>query len=431
MKTVKKCVFFFLALFLFTTFAYAAAAPEILANAAVVVEPSSGEILYEKNAHEKTYPASTTKMMTGLIAMEKGKLDDVVTVSASALHGLEEMGSGTNLRVGETYTLHDLLYLLLLPSDNDAANVIAEHIAGSQDAFVEMMNERAQQIGMKDTHFSNVHGLHDENHYTTAYDMSLLAREALKNSLFAEIAKTPRAVINGEEILTTNHLISRFKDPNYYYSYAIGIKTGFTTPAGHCLVSAAEKNGSRYVCVVMNSPQDKSTGKIGSFTDTKALFEWAFSNFEEKTLLSKSTPVQEVPVRLAQNKDYLVLTPEADLKAIVPKDLDPKSLTFDYEVQESITAPVKKGEALGKVTVSSGDKTYGTLNLIALNDVERSTFLYVLDRIKSFFNSLPFRIVLIVLVALFILLLVIRTINKRRRRYRNQRMRYGGGFRRR
>ena len=232
---------------------------------------------------------------------------------------MRRLGSGANLHEGEKYTLRDLLYYLLLPSENDAANAIAAHVGGSKDAFVELMNKRAAEIGMKDTHFANPHGLHDENHYTTAYDMYLLAKEALKNELFAQITSTPRIVLNNRELLTTNHLISRFKDPNYYYSYASGIKTGFTTPAGYCLVSTAEKNGIRYICVVMRSKLDQTTGKIGSFVDTKALYEWAFGNFQKKdACLGRGLPAKEVEVRLAQSKDFLVLTPDKDLTALVP-----------------------------------------------------------------------------------------------------------------
>lgn len=426
MKSIKKCGMLLLVLFLFTTYVYAIDAPQISANSAILVEPISGEILYEKNIHEKAYPASTTKMMTGLLAMESGKLDDVITIDASVFKDLEEMGSGANLHEGEKYTLRDLLYYLLLPSENDAANAIAAHVGGSKDAFVELMNKRAAEIGMKDTHFANPHGLHDENHYTTAYDMYLLAKEALKNELFAQITSTPRIVLNNRELLTTNHLISRFKDPNYYYSYASGIKTGFTTPAGYCLVSTAEKNGIRYICVVMRSKLDQTTGKIGSFVDTKALYEWAFGNFQKKTLVSAGAPAKEVEVRLAQSKDFLVLTPDKDLTALVPSELKPEDLTYQYDVTPDIIAPVKKGDVLGKVTVSSGDKTYGTLNLVALSDVDRSTFLYVLDRVKTFFSSILFKLVIALLLIIAIGLLIIRMVNRRRRRNRRNRGRYTG-----
>ncbi|MCX7615715.1 MAG: D-alanyl-D-alanine carboxypeptidase, partial [Clostridiales bacterium] len=253
MKTIKKCAVLLFILLLFTTSVAAIDPPAISARSAILVDPVSGEIIYEKNPHQKEYPASTTKMMTGILAIENGKPDDFVTIGKSAFVDLEELGSGANLHAGEKYTLHDLLYFLLLPSDNDAANAIAEHIGGNRDNFVEMMNKKAAELGMKDTHYVNPHGLHDENHYTSAYDLYLLAKEGLKNDLFRQITSTPRIVINNQELLTTNSLISRYKDPNYYYSYASGIKTGHTTPDGYCLVSTAEKNGVQFICVVMGS----------------------------------------------------------------------------------------------------------------------------------------------------------------------------------
>ncbi|MDP4110277.1 MAG: D-alanyl-D-alanine carboxypeptidase family protein [Bacillota bacterium] len=432
MKSVKKCFVLIIVLALFTTSVFAIeSAPQISASSAVLVEPSSGEIIYEKKPHEKAYPASTTKMMTALIAMEKGNLNDVVKINETAIDDLESMGSGANLHAGESYTLHDLLYLLLLSSENDAANAIAEHIAGSQSAFVDLMNERAEQIGMKDTHFANPHGLHDENHYTSAYDLYLLAKEGLKNKLFAEITSTSRTLINNKEVLTTNHLISRFKDPSYYYSYASGIKTGFTTPAGYCLASTAERNKVRYICVVMGSKKDETTGKIGSFVDSKALYEWAFSNYEKKTLLSKSTPVKEISVKYAKDKDYLVLTPETDLVSLVPKDLDASKLTFDCKINSEVAAPVKKGEVLGSVTVLDGDKNFGTIKLVAMNDVNRSTFLYILSRVKNFFTGIVFKILGAAVILLAAALLIIRGFNLRRRRRYNHRTRYDGSHRRR
>lgn len=421
----KKSLLFFVLLSMFTLVAYAEEAPDISAPHAIIVNAETGDILYEKAAHEQAYPASMTKMMTAYIAMTQGNMDDTVTVSKEALAGLSEMGSGANFQVGQTYTLHDLMYFLLISSGNDAANVVAEHIAGSQEKFVDLMNETAKSLGMENTHFANPHGLHEEDHYTSAYDMYLLASAARKIDMFREVTSTPRAEVAGHELLSTNHLISRYKDPSYYYSYATGIKTGFTTPAGYCLTSSAEKGGTTYIAVVMGCEKN-ADGRIMSFVDSKALYEWAFANFSEKAVLDAGSPTKEVSVALSKTKDYLVLVTASELRALVGSDFDTEDLTYTYDIPDKIEAPIEKDEKIGTVTVTYGDRTLGTVDLIALNAVERSGYLYFISRIKAFFTHPITVIVLIVLVILFILFILNMIFKNRRRR----RMRYRSRYRR-
>ena len=227
----------------------AAEPPAITSAAAILYEVKSDEILFEYNADVQRYPASTTKLMTAVVALENGNLTDTVTVSQSALDGLPERGSSVFLIAGEEMSFSDMLNYLLVASGNDAANALAEHVAGSVDNFVAMMNEKAAELGCTGTHFANPHGLHDENHYTTARDLLYIARYAMQNPTIAEIVAKPQIELaptnkhaESTTLTTTNHLLTRIRRSEYYYPSVIGIKTGFTAPAGDCRIAAAQND---------------------------------------------------------------------------------------------------------------------------------------------------------------------------------------------
>jgi len=419
--------------------ACAAEPPVINAKAAILYEAKSGEILFEQNADAQLYPASTTKLMTAIVALEQGNPDDVVTVSEQAIAGLPERGSSVFLAAGEQMPFLDMLKYLLISSGNDAANALAEHVAGSTDAFVALMNAKAAELGCTGTHFANPHGLHDDDHYTTAHDMLLIARHALDNPTIAEIVALPQTKIaptnkhpNESTLTTTNHLISKIKQSEYYYPSAIGVKTGFTTPAGYCLVAAAVNGELTYISVVLGGAKAED-GSLGSFTETIKLLDYAKDNFSFQVLAEASDPITEVPVRLATDRDTLVLTPEGSLSALLPADFDKSAVKVQFTVDEDIRAPISKGQTLGKATFSYDGRDYGTLNLVASADVERSKTLYIVDRITSFFSSKAFRIVVGTVLALAVLsvagLFMLRAHNKRRRRRQHSRSR--GGYRRR
>lgn len=252
--------------------------PEIYGGSAIVMDVDSGTVLYEKNSHEQLYPASITKIMTALLAIENSQLDEQVTFSYDSVHKTE--GSGIWRDVDEVMTMEQCLYALMLNSANECAYAIAEHTGGTFEDFVDMMNERAALLGCTDTHFNNPHGLTDEQHYTSAYDMALISSEAIKNDLFRQITGTKRYDIpptnkHPDEITyLTNHQKMLWEGEKYYYEYCIGGKTGYTEAAGNTLVTYAQKDGMTLVCVVM---KEKPTQH---YEDTIALLDFCFDNFK-------------------------------------------------------------------------------------------------------------------------------------------------------
>ena len=434
------CCFMTLSLFIYFGHPAAKAIDMIEVNSAraLLVEPASGEVLYEKKADEHANPASLTKIMTALLIIEYGKLDETVTVSASALADLHPDSSTAGLKIGEEISLRDLLYCILIASGNDACNAAAEHISGSIPAFVALMNKRAQELGCRDTHFANTHGLTQDDHYTTARDLYKMVLEALKHPLFLEICNTASITIpatnKSEEryFYNTNHLISPLKQPDYVYPYAKGIKTGYTSAAGHCLVSSAEKNDLFLVSVVMGAERDEETGKIMSFVDTRNLFEWAFANFSYQTVISSREPITEVKVRLAKDTDYVVLNTSSSVEALLPNDFDPADVERKIVIydEDQITAPITNGQKLGEITLTYKGRNFGTLSLVALNSVQRDQVLYYMDQFHSFMAQTWVKWSIAGLAALLFLYIIIAIIYNSRRRKMNKKY-YRGSRRRR
>lgn len=411
-------------------------------KAAILVDTAYGEILYEQNAHEKLYPASITKVMTALLtieAVENGELtlDQAITASNIVNDRMISGASTQNIKVGEVMPLRDVLACALIPSANEACNILAETVSGSLSAFVERMNRRAEELGCENTNFINPHGLHDDNHYTTAWDIYLICNEAMKYPLFREMVTSKNYTVaatnmTNERILhDTNALISNFNRTGYLYEYATGIKTGFTPEAGYCLASSATKGDRSLIAVVLGC--ERAPGTTGSegftyFTESKNLLEFGFNNFSRRTIIDGTDPLITVPVTLSEEADKVVGEPKGSIEATIPKDWDLSEFDFIPEsYQESLVAPVKKGQVLGKVTVSYRDKVYGTLDLVAVTDVERSELLYRLDQIQRFFDQLWVKIAVLALI-LLILILVLRFLvfGKRRRSSGRRRSSYSG-----
>ena len=409
--------------------AAAANAPATNAEAALLVSPDSGMVLYEKNADERRYPASTTKIMTALLVLENvADLNETVTAQASDFETLEADSSSAGIKEGETVTVEDLLYGLMLPSGNEAAYMLARHVAGSYEAFVDMMNKRAEELGCTGTHFVNPCGLHDDNHYTTARDLYKIAYAAMQDETFADIADTVQwnmSKTNMQEerkVLTTNQLIFSSYQP-WAYAYCKGIKTGNTSQAGNCFVGYAEYGDAKLYSVVMgcDSSSLEYSNIPASFTDTKALFEWGFQSFTSKTLARQGDTVGSVNVRLSTDTDQLVLTVKNDLVSLLPADLDVEDLGEpQITAPESVNAPIKAGDVIGSATYSYNGTTYGTVELVALSDVERSTVLYYADLLSNFFQSTVFKVILIVL-AVFVVLYILFNLTFGGMRRRNQR----------
>ncbi len=423
----RRLAAFCLCLCTLLPFAAALDDPNIRAKSSILADPETGQVFYERAADERAFPASTTKIMTALLVLKYCELDETETCLEEDMD-LEPGSTLAGIKVGETLTIHDLLYCLLLPSGNEAANMLARHVAGSVDNFVWMMNQEAIVLGCTGTHFANPHGLHDENHYTTARDLYRIASEAMKDETFAEVVRTAIKTLQEtnmqkeRQVLSTNQLILRRADP-WYYKDCKGIKTGTTTPAGACLASAAEKNGGMLISVLLGCDKDDYTGGVRpNFTETKRLFEWGFSNFASQTLMEPDKTIATVDVALSTETDKLSVKTAEGLTAVVPIDLDVDDLTFTYDLPESVRAPISANEKIGSVIISYGNTVYGEIDLIALNSISMSNVLYYKDKLDNFFQSTLFRVTVFVLIVFFAFCVVLRMMFTRRRAARRRAM---------
>lgn len=410
----------------------------ITAESAILVEAGTGEVLFEKDPDARRYPASITKVMTGLLvveAIERGDLamDNVITLGSDIYTGIGVSGSTAGLQEGEMLTVRDLLNAALIPSANEACNALATAVAGSISAFVDRMNERAAELGMTNTHFVNPHGYHDDDHYTTARDISVMCVEAMSHADFREIVSSgtytipPTNLHDRERVLKdTNALVDDSKISGYRYQYAIGIKTGFTTPAGYCLASAAEKNHRMLIGVLLGGKywisSDNTVIQDNYFTESRRLLEYGFNNFSSKTVLDTIEPIGTVPVSLCKEQDYITVLPAQGITATLPNDLDPALFQRDVTLPDTLQAPIEKGQVLGTISISYEGRDFGTVDLVATTSLERSQFLYVLDRIAWALSFLWVKLLLLVVVLLILLLVLRRAIfgPSRRKRRRNQ-----------
>lgn len=425
--------------------------PDPQCRAAILVDGDYGDVLYEKNGYEKTYPASITKIMTSLLVLEaidRGELslDTPVAASASAIAAITADSSTQNIKPGEILTVEQLLYCDLVASANEACNILAETVGGSMEGFVAMMNDKAAQLGMENTHFANPNGLHDPDHYTTAYDIYLMARAAMGHETFRTIVSTPKYVVpatnmSGERTLrTTNALIDNWRIANYTYSRAIGIKTGSTEAAGQCLAAAAvDDQGRTFYCIILGAQNvTEPNGDVTrySFKEARRLLEWGFSNFERTTLMDETLVIREVPVSLSDT-DHVLVQPTGSIDRTMPKDYDPELAELRLDLPESVEAPVEAGQKLGTVTLVYEGEELGALDMVAADAVARSDLQYYMKVVGEYLDKWWVRAILILVIVLILFLVLwLGLIRPRRRRryrtnYRRGRRSYSGGRRRR
>lgn len=394
-------------------------------GAALLFERNTETILYSKDADEKMFPASLTKIMTCLVVLEHGDLDSIVTVSETALEGLEpgsEMNEKTHLRPGEQIRLEDLIYYVMIESANEGCIAVAEHIAGSTDAFVALMNQTAAELGCTGTHFVNPHGLHDEDHYTTANDLMKITLKALENETFCTITDSASYELpatnmqEGRTLSSTNQLINdRMASNAYYYSKASGVKTGFTTPAGRCLVSTATNDNLDLLSIILKAQtlQDANGNwDYRNFAESINLFEWGFDNFRITTVMSTLYPVAEIPVNMAAGSETVALAPVQEVRTLMDIDYDPDQVVLDVKLHaDSVDAPVEAGQILGTVTVSYDGEVLGTSQLGAITGIARSeithqaneTKVYVADNWWKWLVGILIGIAVVIVVGFFLL----------------------------
>ena len=347
---------------------YAVQVNAISAVSAVLIDGNSGRILYEKNANQRMPMASTTKIMTGLLACESGKLNDTVKTSAFA-SGTE--GSSFWLKIGEKQTLKNLTYGLMLKSGNDAAVVIAEHLGGSTEAFALLMNKRARVIGAVNTNFKNPHGLDAEDHYTTAYDLSLIAMESMKNEKFREIVstKTYSIPMEGEK---WDRALKNHNKLLWQYDGCNGVKTGFTKKCGRCLVSSAEKNGQRLIAVTLNAPDD--------WNDHKYLLNYGFENFHAETVVKKGENIKTVIYNKKYGKKAEIVAKDDFAVSFREGDVITKKININ-----KIEAPLKKNTKVGKMEIFCNDEKISEIDLVISKKIKEVT---VKEKLMYFFKKL-------------------------------------------
>lgn len=406
---------------------------ELHTDTLLVVSLDTGDVVFEKNADEKRYPASTTKIMTYIITAENVEDFDNTRVLIKEdvlepLEGTDSSLSGIYEHIGEEMTVTDLLHCLMVSSGNDAAMILADYIgAGSISHFVDMMNQKAKELGCENTHFANPHGLHDENHYTTAYDLYKMTKYALTLPKFAEITNTTTYYCEGDDypLTTTNSMIDENRGGEYYYRYAKGIKTGTTNAAGMCLVSTGYYEGYAYMIIALHAPGPEESDVNYAMIDSANLYRWAFLNLEMRSIINKSTPVCEQKLNFAWQKEGVLLTPEKNFTMIIPQDAQDGDIRIEPHCAETADAPVKEGDILGTADVYYKGDLITTINLVSSEDVERSQLLYIIYTAKQIVSSPIFLILLAVAAVLLIIYLIIATVygrrKKTRRRVRNYR----------
>ena len=423
--------------------AYAKDGFDVDAKAALLVDVGTGEVLYEKNGYEQNYPGSITKVMTALLVFEaidagRLRLDQEITASAEAFDGLAADGSTAGIKAGETMSVENLLNCLLIVSANEASHILAEAVAGSVQNFVLQMNQRAEQLGCADTQFANPSGYHHERHYTTAWDIYLITREAMKHDEFMKIVGRKAYTVpatnlsKARELHSTNYLISTWYTgwPGYFYEDAQGIKTGSTPEAGYCLVASAARGSRQLVSVVLGAERVKleSGGtETRSFTESARLLDHGFDDFKRMELLSADEFIQEVSVELSSETSYVVAHPAESLERMVPADLEAEDLTRTITLYaDPVYAPIAAGDELGTITISYGDVEYGVIPLLALNDVSASWLLTKRHELLEFLAQPWVKRAAIGVAALAVGLVVLRVAAvSRARRYHGRR---GGGY---
>ena len=379
-------------------------APALDGQAAVLMDLDSGRVLYELNKDDRRAPASLTKIMTVLLALDaisegKCSMDSMVTAQDDCREGLGEDSSSAGIKPGDVLSMRDLLYCAMISSANEACNIIGSFLEGSVSAFVAKMNERAQGLGCENTHFANTNGLPTEEHYSSAYDICKITQEAMSYPDFMEIANTVSyttesiTLNDGEPIGNSNALINPRSDyggNRYLYEYASGIKTGYTRAAGYCLISTAEKDGVNLMAVVMGCQGWLNAGleEYRNFSDTITLYDWGFENFSYHTVVTASEQLARVKVELAQGDGEAVLHAQQDMVLLLPKDMDPGSVETKVTVYDDrLVAPLAAGTVLGEAQVLVNGQNFGTVRLVTNAEVELARGEFMKMKLREFLSK--------------------------------------------
>lgn len=411
------------------------------AKAAILYELNSDTLILAQDADVQLYPASLTKVMTCLLTMEHAKLDDIVTVNGDAIDDLPLSGSSANLVDGEQMTVENMLYCLMVASANDGACVLAEHVAGDEASFVEMMNQKAQELGCTGTHFANPHGLHDENHYTTARDLAKIFKAALEYPVFHEIYGVDYYTVpatnmsEARELESTNYLIRNAGYPVVIDSRVLGGKTGFTTPAGRCLMTVAERDGMKVLTVILGTTATYGSDgysilRYGNFEENINLLDFCYETYTTAQVLSSDQVAGQFPVTGGDHDAFGMVT--EGMYAVLPQGSGYESVTYEYDLTaESLTAPVQKDQQIGVIRVWYEDKCIAQQTLLSGSDVAVRQVTAVTEEPEEdpgadnaiVHGLLIGAVILLALVGLFVVIVRVRAAMRRARRRRARAMR--------
>jgi len=405
-------------------------------RAALLYNFENNRILYEYNASERVFPASTVKIMTAIVAMEafEGKLDSKITVTQDMLD--EVAGNRIGFWLGESVTVEQMLNCMLVNSANDAAIILAHGTAGSTQAFVKLMNEKAAWLGAYNTYYMNPTGMHNDAMVTTARDTALIAQYAYSLPGFIEMTSTPKYVMEGTNIsdyrtiYNRNCLISNYYRVDYKYSDAVGMNAGSTTQGGYCIAAAAEdmERSLTYLAIVLGA--DSIDDELYNYVNARNMFDWAFEAYDYAEVLSVNQVICEIPVNLSSTIDYVTLVPAESISVYLPTSVDvSKDIRYSHNTyDESLNAPIEAGMECGHITVLYGDEILGSCPLITTSSITRSEFLYFLSRVQAFSEGRLFRGTVVAVIVLSILYVLIQA-GQREKKLRRAGSRYNGRYR--
>ena len=412
---------------------------ETEADIVLLINTDTETVILDKNADKHSAPASLTKIVTCMLVLENcTDLSTMVTCKRENLNGLYEQNAATaGILAGESLSIKDLLYCLMLPSAADAANILADYVGNGIDNFVVMMNEFVAKLGCENTKFYNAHGLDtDPNAYTTANDLYKITKYALQNPTFKEITSTSRYDIKPTDkyphtryLHNTNKMMNP-GIPDYYCDAVSGVKTGTTDAAGRCVITTASCDGYNYLLIVMGAPQydidNDGVEENVAFTDSKKIYNWAFENIELTKVTDKTDVITVVDVEYNSKVDHLRLVPAEEISALVPLGTKAGSLVtrpVEDSTPKVVKAPIKKGDVIGKAEVLYGNDIVATVDLVAAEDIDLNVFLLIIGVAKNILSTTVFKvlfIVLAILVVIYILLIIRR--NKIRAKRKKIRM---------
>ena len=428
-KRIFSLILIFACLFAFllpmSVSAYQITGVDLHCEAAMLVSLDTGDVLFQKNSTQRMYPASITKLLTAVVVIENSKdfENDVLTYTKTANNLILGTGSVVlGLQIGEQMTVKDALAATLISSCGDTAYALAEHIGGSKEGFAELMNKKADELGLKNSHFTDPVGLHDDNHYTTAQDICVFAKYAFSNEFIktclSSTSYTLKATnVRGEKkIVSSNMLIN--PNTSVYYKPAVCGKTGFTDQAGRCLVSIASNRGYNYMAIVLKTATPG--GVRYEFIDSAEMFRWAFNNFEYKKVFYEKTPVTEAAVENSLEADHVTVALENGFEALLPKEANESTLKIETRLSgESFKAPIEQGQKMGEADIYYAEQKIGTVNLVATTSVKASGFLTLAAILMDFFTSTIMKIVYVAIaLAIVVFTLLVIRLNRGRKAHR-------------